>query len=550
MLAAVLCVFMIAGLCGCRFSPKLQEVIYESLDAPIDFSNEAKTIQNTDQAEETTEDFTYQKKTDEAEREISKEKDIAYESDRAGRLEAGKNTASEKGVRARLQDALKGQSVDPDSILSNDTGTKSASGVPDDSADNGNTVRQSDASNEDVNRHVDDGYGESMQIPENVRRIAALGEMASVVRMLGGEGSVIASDAAFVNNTAAGKIWSDIASVPVLMTGNQYMDDGSFEELLALQPEAVIENDGNLYLTDDQIGRLQQAGIPYVALSDFSSPEAIREIVRITGSMIGTPEAEQLADDYDSWAAAEQKKVNRALSSVQTYGKYTLFLGAWDDTARYAITANGYTAMSGTGAAVTYLGYLGNVINTFTSAGGVVNTPSMYSVSQNTSVQYALPIVPLLHSTQASGSMADTYCALDIFRINGEGLGSSSLPAVIAADPQIRDKIAQSAMWKVYGIVDSSDQHFYGRGFLDQSGIIVNSDITGNYEVFVNPKGLGSWWRGSAESVMEPLWIASVFYGVPDISQVENDLKSFYSTFYGYTLSGEEVSAIMQGYGL
>lgn len=65
-------------------------------------------------------------------------------------------------------------------------------------------------------------------------------------------------------------------------------------------------------------------------------------------------------------------------------------------------------------------------------------------------------------------------------------------------------------------------------------------------KVFVNPTGVYVWSVRSAESALQPLWAATTFHPelFADIDMAQ-EVKKFYSTFYSYDLSDEQVAAIL-----
>ena len=67
----------------------------------------------------------------------------------------------------------------------------------------------------------------------------------------------------------------------------------------------------------------------------------------------------------------------------------------------------------------------------------------------------------------------------------------------------------------------------------------------------VNPSGVGSWTEGSPESPLEALWADQLFYY--DLSETEafenirSSIEEFYYTFYGHTLTPQELADIQDG---
>jgi hypothetical protein len=82
---------------------------------------------------------------------------------------------------------------------------------------------------------------------------------------------------------------------------------------------------------------------------------------------------------------------------------------------------------------------------------------------------------------------------------------------------------------------------------LDEEGNLVRTQISGGYEIVVNPRGLSSWTSGSAESILESVWAAWRFFGAISETDMRGYISDFYAQFYGYTLSGAELDQILEG---
>lgn len=67
-----------------------------------------------------------------------------------------------------------------------------------------------------------------------------------------------------------------------------------------------------------------------------------------------------------------------------------------------------------------------------------------------------------------------------------------------------------------------------------------------NKKVYVNPKGVYLWGVRSAETALQTLWAAKIIH--PELFEdldINAKTKEFYSTFYSYNLSDEELDAIL-----
>ncbi|CUU55300.1 iron complex transport system substrate-binding protein [Parafrankia irregularis] len=67
-----------------------------------------------------------------------------------------------------------------------------------------------------------------------------------------------------------------------------------------------------------------------------------------------------------------------------------------------------------------------------------------------------------------------------------------------------------------------------------------------NHHVITNPRGVFVWSARSAESALQPLWVAKTLH--PDKFadvDIEKEVKEFYTTFYNYKLTDAEVDGIL-----
>ncbi|SNQ46502.1 Iron complex transport system substrate-binding protein [Frankia canadensis] len=67
-----------------------------------------------------------------------------------------------------------------------------------------------------------------------------------------------------------------------------------------------------------------------------------------------------------------------------------------------------------------------------------------------------------------------------------------------------------------------------------------------NNHVITNPRGVFVWAARSAESALQPLWLAKTLHPdrFADVN-IEKEIKTFYTTFYNYNLTDAEVDGIL-----
>jgi hypothetical protein len=150
---------------------------------------------------------------------------------------------------------------------------------------------------------------------------------------------------------------------------------------------------------------------------------------------------------------------------------------------------------------------------------------------------------------EISGARADgmVTAGQKLLEQDNSSLGMPDFKILLAADKHTADSIAASDLWDVYPHIDSADGSFNSDGFLDEEGNLVRTQISDEYEIVVNPKGLSSWTDGGCESVLESIWASWRFYSALQESDVRSHISEFYSLFYNLDLSGSELDAILEG---
>ncbi|MCD8331328.1 MAG: hypothetical protein LUB63_02195, partial [Oscillospiraceae bacterium] len=280
--------------------------------------------------------------------------------------------------------------------------------------------------------------------------------------------------------------------------------------------------------------------------------EAAEEYITWTNSLYTdvSGKASALLDSLN-----ESDEDDEDTTSSSAIGIYTLYIDGWDASATYKLSSSTYTALSGTGCA-----YIGNratntcrAVTSFLSYAGVTNAASSYGMSAKT--QYFTPLISAGYCAWTiTGSTANGYYSKDQKLLEvGPGLGNEGFTILIAGDNETKtaiekDRDSGNGLWSVYGkIQNSCGDITVSNGFTDSAGNLVGSQISGDYEVVVNPSGVTNWATGSAESVLESAWAAWRISGVLTESDVRAYISDFYETFYEYSLSDAQINAILEG---
>lgn len=434
---------------------------------------------------------------------------------------------------------------------------------------------------------------------------AAVGEIATIVRMLGWEGALVATSQSVGSRTLISQVFSDISDVPTVWTGDgsDGLDVNGFNQLLEIKPDVVYYSPDCGSLTQNQIDVLGENGIAVTILDSMNYATGVKNNVLAIGQQMGEA-AKSKSMEYEAWFDATISKPGRrgigrysptsiiGIAASSYGGSYinanydsdgtssgsfqdsdrdpysggmaTLFISDWDDTASYYLagehTADGREIVEN-GMAVANTGYTNSPISYYMSMGGVSNTGARASNETYNRTYYVASMTTcfVLNSGQydvrsdligRGGDGAHYTTSIEAY-CSYLGADKSYLsnapefPAVVVANQNIKNRIESSNFhWKVHDrLVESSVLRGYK--MLGTSRNYVASAIQGDYDVYVNPDGVGSWMEGSAESPLETLWITNMFHG--SYFNIGQEIYDFYNQFYGYQLSNSQIDAILAG---
>jgi hypothetical protein len=319
---------------------------------------------------------------------------------------------------------------------------------------------------------------------------------------------------------------------------------------------------------EDTVEALQAQGVWCVEL-DFRSATGILTAVELVRQILNTDEASRRADEYfllyQDITDILSSKVGTFTVSGVNYdntpgsmakydmestcedGKYTLFISGWDESQTLRLYRTDGWTQDFTGLAITTRGYTSSPISYFMSLAGVVNNAAVNATGTRNTTMYVNTFSVVVQGETLLGSGNYSIEMGNSLQVKlASGLGSASFPALVVASQTIRQAIEDSAasgsgMWTVYDYIIND------RGFLDGNDTLVNSVISGDYEIFVNPNGLGNWMTGSAESILEMVWVAAMFHDTFTEKQIESYIQDFYKTFYRCDLTQAQIDAILEG---
>ncbi|MCD8316419.1 MAG: hypothetical protein LUB61_03310 [Eggerthellaceae bacterium] len=437
-------------------------------------------------------------------------------------------------------------------------------------------------------------------IPQ-VTSIAAFGDYALIVQMIGGDGALGATDATTLNALSSNGVAVSAASV---------IDDSSsayntidVEALVASGVEAILVEDTTAFataLSTDQYNYINEAGITVAGLRLMNTSSNIKTNVDTVGQMLqgsdvaayGT-EAQSRADYYVQLHDNSVKAANGGLASNTVTGTdralqyqgdadglgftgaatYTVLIDYWDAGA----SASGASYPFSPGVAYASIGYATSPISYYIQAGGSINNAAALSTEISTGETPVLQFNASWNSPQFwSNTTLSNIVYLNSVLLSsgvdfsqttnlGKGLGSDAMPKIIVTSNSIKDSIlANSAdangLYHAYPYV--------GSGQLTDSLGVTNGDIViwscigsdgvsrpagdpnpiypsgtiSSDSIVVNPQGqFCDWISGSVESFLESEWVAAAVNGTFSYSQWEQDVRDFYSWAWGISANMNQI---------
>lgn len=443
---------------------------------------------------------------------------------------------------------------------------------------------------------VTDASGTEQTIPEDVYTVTAVGAAAPIVTMVGGTSRLLGTSESFASNEIGSMILAGESDTQVNVwwsgDGSGQISDSDFQELLKASPDVCFEISGEGTFSSDQIAKLQELGIGYLVLPKLSSTGNIKQAVQIVAEALETNEstgqaAGVIAQKYCDW-------VDEALSDGEKLRKtedyYTLYISEWmedvtfqriyapgDLSAEWILIvdfpeSSGVVNGQGQGVAVASADRDGVPFFELWEQAGVYDTgtgeiPNAYTAGYKS--MYVFPYAGWFggvtysdksiynffedphynadpdedfgnYFSNNTGSWGLHWPGLKMGQVqSGEYHlgGSDRFGAIVVADDYVKSMISSSPQWKP--------------GFLDVSVSLASLpteyaiDIAGDYDIYVNPTGLGNWAEGSVESPLETYWVLCKISGAISEDRLKTEVRSFYSDFFGITLSDSQINDLI-----
>ncbi len=482
-----------------------------------------------------------------------------------------------------------------DDKLTGDTKEKgdgeSDSGASDDSSDNKRPGEGSSTGGNDGKGNGGDGKeyggnGSYEDLPHS-GKLAACGQYALIVQMLGGSGTLCAADSDWLDRVQGSSLFpgEGLEDVSVGWSGTS----ANLQSIKDSGAEVVLLERGTTYLSDDEIEDLIQSGIDVVHMprlglvdsSQYSVNTAVQAVGEIMKNATGNSSS-NMAQQYISMVQSTTSSVqqsNGGTSGRLMKGSRSTYIDVYlndtslptDNQAYYNTTfinnwaTCGISSFQGVqswnGAHDFYLhgktvdctdGVGVGLVNSNGKAGQTcaildyylqyagVGDQSMeftklpdlprvqYLATPDTGVSLNLNIAHTQWIGGANGLWAHMSGSTDI-EANYTYVGLDNYPGIIVRESSYADRIVASSQ-KQYG--------FYNSGKA--------------YRVYTMPSGVaGCWADGNVESFLTAPWAYTWFqcYNSQDRYSSESYFNNFYSTFYRCSFSDACNAGLVSGYG-
>ena len=572
-IASLFCISLFFLLAGCRPSPALERLIYTQ-DADELADNDIRLLSYQYDSQEETDNISPQQENLDSPDKRDVLEDLPVW-DRSGLvLRAASHVMFDQNAASNYDTEY--------SIRMEQTPQEDSRNQPEEEVvselDQGANIMQ-----EEDSKHIVDAYGNYITLPSQINRISAVGEIAGLIHMLGGGRRMVATSQSFAENRIARMVWGEekVLAAKALWhdSGAECLSEEDFHTLLELNPDICIEISGEETFSREQVAMLREAQIAYVVLPQLNTTENISTAISVLADVLGGRDnqneidAPELAIQYAAFcekviADLDERTKRFSYNNIDfdndkykygvkylpegeppASGKYSIFINEWDAAVHCRLYSDDRVTLTGRGAAIAYSGYSNSPLSYYMSIAGVINTPAIYQDYNIESKWYVSPLSPttrILSFLGGHGAIQPTGAVLTKVS-NNVYLGSAEYPAIIVPSEYVKERILADPIWKYFGLATSSSGMNRDYGFLDEDGSIVKSNIVGPYAIYVNPAGVGSWTGGSAESILEAIWVAWKFQEAYTEAEVQEWMRDFYRTFYRYALSEEDMAVIMQG---
>lgn len=394
------------------------------------------------------------------------------------------------------------------------------------------------------------------KIPSGINEVAALGNNAVIVSIVGGQADstpLKACDANMKKQTS-----SLLASKGISKTSALWSGDGSksgslssknFNKLLQKDtiPDLVFLTEGSSALTSSQIKKLKKHKVDIYYLPELTSRKRIRFAVRVVGMILAKGGVSGAETNYKNYLSEEEslatkyrddgtkivggrdfdtgKKVGSTSDTI-----VTLYIDDWDEDARLK---NASFLDTSSGVATATVGYESSPISYYLSVGNVLNnaasetflkatdgesaivwqfgTKTDYSFSNWTGLDSATCDLFEQINVGGTGGLGKDLLCYKVSDSKLYGLGTETFPAIIAKSKAIAKqfKAESNESGQIYYTYpeQTSSGSSTTKGIQHGSTVLpscigwssLSSEKVTDYDVYVNPSGLAQ--KSSSDSL-------------------------------------------------
>lgn len=427
--------------------------------------------------------------------------------------------------------------------------------------------------------NVYDTTGETQKLPEYCNKVAAAGVYATIVEMLGGEGGLVAADAAWKKAVAKKGLFpgEKVSNVQTVWSGDNakgYKLDVA--KLIAAQPDAVLVDGVKVRLDKAAKKKVKAAKIDVITVPTLGDAGTPDDFVVKAVDTVGELLKNSTLVHYDTQASAStydqmhEQTINSCKEANGGYSTKSVGGTSYDEV---------YQDSTGRGNGVQTAELSGNRITTvlfdswtaakastatadrrYSSAtplyldGETIDTSDGLGLSATVSNNgFAL----VDYYLQVSGIVNNAY---DYKRPQSDEGGTSTPYPLVAGSPvgllrsalKTTNRHAPSALWYSpnsysadsdwLAVGDSSDFPGVIAKDANIAASIVASAAKENglynvgkpYKVWVMPSGIdGSWSLGTPESYLASAWALKTFWDDGDAAEFSDScVNTYYQTFY------------------
>ena len=421
-------------------------------------------------------------------------------------------------------------------------------------------------------------------------KIAAYGQYAIIVEMLGGTDALVAADHNTLSDDNIRTVFSSANSVCNITGAYEGWSDGgstiNVDNIINSGAGAILTTLGETEIVNslgqDALDKINNAGINVVTVPTltnttdlFSCVDSIQQMLTKGGNTIASGRAATYTNFVNTTLAncknangntyatrdgtVYEKDGSANGSEAKTDAKYTLLIDGWDSNG-YCTDSN--VSLTTKGLAVAPVGYSTSPVSYYIQCGGLINRGATIKAvkdghivasqlaglywQDNWKTTYSL--TGFLGGSWWENNLLSTYSG-DSFGTAGhyDSFGSAAYPKLIVTSNALKQNIlinsqSSNSLYHPYeGIMVGNVYTTLGvEGETDSFGkVVATQAFSGSISdgsICVNPHGLtGSWTVGGVESFLEAAYVCD------DVNDDDNNsvdwestVREFYSTCFNY----------------